>query len=73
LSIAGGLGKPFDVVRALKAAGITPSLQRRTRLLNSLTKVEFETLFEAARAHKRIEATDRPIEREAREIIRARK
>jgi hypothetical protein len=35
--VAGGLGKPFDVERALKAEGFTERDLRRVRLLASLT------------------------------------
>jgi hypothetical protein len=43
-NIAGGLGKPFDVERALEAAGCRERDLRRIRLMVSLTQAEFATL-----------------------------
>ena len=40
--VAGGLGKPFDVERALKAEGFTERDLRRMRLLASLTEAEMK-------------------------------
>jgi len=71
-SVTGGLGKKFDVDAAMKAAGWTPGDFRRSRLLSSLTKAEFESLLEPTRVHQRIDVADKAFEREARRIIRAR-
>jgi hypothetical protein len=71
-SVAGGLGKKFDVAAAMKAAGITPRLMKRARLLSSLTETEFESLLEPTRMKRRIDAEDKAFDREARRIIRAR-
>ena len=72
-SVSGGLGKKFDVVAAMKAAGITPGELRRMRLYGSLTKTEFESLLEPTRMKRRLEAADKAFDREARRIIRARR
>jgi hypothetical protein len=72
-SVPGGLGKQIDVRAMSKAAGITPAMMRRARLLGNLTEAEFETLLDAAHMRKRIEAEDKAMEREARRIMRARK
>jgi hypothetical protein len=72
-SVSGGLGKKFDVVAAMKAAGWTPSMLRRSRLLASLTAAEFESLLEPTRMHQRIDVADKAFEREARRVIRARR
>jgi hypothetical protein len=68
-SVSGGLGKKFDAVAAMKAAGITPSMLRRMRLFNGLTETEFELLLETSRW---IDAADKVVERDARRIIRTR-
>jgi hypothetical protein len=68
-SVAGGLGKKFDVAAAMKAAGFTPSMMRRMRLNGALSEAQFD----AAVAHtKASEAYDKAFEREARRILRAR-
>jgi hypothetical protein len=72
-SVSGGLGKKFDPVATMKAAGITPGMLRRMRLFNSLTETEFEALLEPTRMKRRIDAADKAFEREARRIMRARK
>jgi hypothetical protein len=72
-SVSGGLGKKFDGVAAMKAAGITPRMLRRMRLFNGLTVAEFETLSEPAASKRWIDAGDKAFEREARRIIWARK
>jgi hypothetical protein len=72
-SVSGGLGKRFDVVAAMKAAGITPRMLQRMRLFGSLAPAEFEALFEPAASKRWIEARDKVLDREARRIIRARK
>jgi hypothetical protein len=69
-SVAGGLGSRLDINAMLKAAGFTPSMMRRARLLNSLTETEFETLIEQMRA---ADAVDKAANHELRRIIRARK
>jgi hypothetical protein len=68
--VAGGLGKPFDVERALKAAGWTPSDFRRARLQWSLSTAEFETALANMNAAA---AVDKAFGREARRIIRTRR
>ena len=69
--VAGGLGKPFDVERALKAEGFTDRDLRRMRLLASLTEAEMKQAS-AKTCAEVVDAADRAIEREARRIIRAR-
>jgi hypothetical protein len=71
-SVPGGLGKPFDVERALKAAGWTPSDFRRARLLASLTEAEMKQAS-AKTCTEVVDAADKAIERVARRIIRARR
>ena len=71
-SVRGGLGKPFDVERALKAAGWTPRDFRRARLLASLTEAEMKQAS-AKTCAEVVDAADKAIEREARRIIRARR
>ena len=71
-SVPGGLGKPFDAERALKAAGFAERDLRRMRLLASLTEAEMEQVSAKTRAEV-VGAADRAIEREARRIIRARR
>jgi len=68
-AVAGGLGKRLDVVAMLKAAGFTPSMMRRARLLNSLTETEFETLLVQMRA---ADAVDKAADRELRRLMRKR-
>ena len=68
--VAGGLGKPFDVERALKAAGWTPSDFRRARLQWSLSTAAFETALANMNAAA---AVDKAFGREARRIIRTRR
>ena len=68
-SVPGGLGKPFDVERALKAAGWTQRMLRRARLQWSLSTAEFETALANMNA---VEAIDKAFERAARRIIRTR-
>jgi hypothetical protein len=70
--VADGLGKPPDIVAVLKAAGWTPSMMRRGRLLNSLTETEFKMVLESSHSAAKA-AADKATEREARRIIRARK
>ena len=70
-SVPGGLGKPLDVERALKAEGFTERDLRRMRLMASLTKAEFATLCEQTRT-KEIDANHKVVEREARRIIQTR-
>ena len=70
--VAGGLGKPFDAERALKAAGFTERDLRRMRLLASLTEAEMKQAS-AKTCAEVVDAADRAIEREARRIIRARR
>jgi hypothetical protein len=70
--VAGGLGKPFDVERALKAAGFTERDQRRCELLASLTEAEMKQASAKTGAEV-VDAADRAAEREARRIIRARR
>jgi hypothetical protein len=72
-SVAGGLGRKLDVVAVMKAAGWTPSMMGRARLLASLTEAEFEALLAPERMKQRIDAGDKATEREARRIIRARR
>ena len=60
-SVSGGLGKKFDVVAAMKAAGITPGMLRRMRLYGSLTETEFESLLGPTRMKRRIEAADKVV------------
>jgi hypothetical protein len=67
-----GLGKPFDVRAALKAAGFTERDQRRCELLASLTEAEMKQASAKAGTEV-VDAADRAIEREARRIIRARR
>jgi hypothetical protein len=69
-SVSGGLGKKFDVVAAMKAAGWTPSMMRHARLLASLTEAELKQAI--SRAHVS-GAVDRAVNREVRRIIRARR
>ena len=69
-SVSGGLGKKFDVVAAMKAAGWTPSMMRHARLLASLTDAEMKQAI--SRAHVS-GAVDRAVNREVRRIIRARR
>jgi hypothetical protein len=71
-SVPGGLGKPFDVRAALKAAGFTERHQRRCELLASLTEAEVKQAGAKAGTEV-VDAADRAIEREARRIIRARR
>jgi hypothetical protein len=71
-SVPGGLGKPFDVRAALKAAGFTERDQRRCELLASLTEAEMKQASAKAGAEV-VDAADRAIKREARRIIRARR
>ena len=71
-SVAGGLAKKFDVAAAMNAAGITPRLMKRARLLNSLTETGFESLLDPARMKRRIDAEDKAFDRDVRRIIRAR-
>jgi hypothetical protein len=70
--VAGGLGKPFDVERALKAEGFTERDLRRMRLLASLTEIEMKQA-RAKTCSEVVGAADRAIEREARRIVRARR
>ena len=70
--VAGGLGKPFDVRAALKAAGFTERDLRRMRLLASLTEIEMKQAS-AKTGSEVVGAADRAIEREAHRIIRARR
>ena len=70
--VAGGLGKPFDVERALKAEGFTERDLRRMRLLASLTEAEMKQAS-AKTCAEVVGAADRAAEREARRIIRARR
>jgi hypothetical protein len=69
-SVSGGLGKKFDVVAAMKAAGWTPSMMRHARLLASRTEAELKQAI--SRAHVS-GAVDRAVNREVRRIIRARR
>ncbi len=69
-AVAGGLGKPVDLVGILKAAGFTARDFRRMRLTGSLTKAEFETALTNTHA---AEAADRAFDREALRLIRARR
>ena len=71
-SVPGGLGKPFDVRAALKAAGFTERDHRRCELLASLTEAEMKPASAKAGAEV-VDAADRAIEREVRRIIRARR
>ena len=71
-SVPGGLGKPFDVRAALKAAGLTERDLRRMRLLASLTEAEMKQAS-AKTCAEVVDAADRAAEREARRIIRARR
>jgi hypothetical protein len=71
-SVPGGLGKPFDVVRALKAAGWTPSDFRRAKLLAGLTEAEMKQAS-AETCAEVVDEADKAIERKARRIIRARR
>jgi hypothetical protein len=71
-SVAGGLGKKLDVVAVMKAAGWTPSMMGRARLLASLTEAEFRQASAKTSAEV-AGAADRAIEREARRIIRVRR
>ena len=71
-SVPGGLGKPFDVRAALKAAGFTERDQTRCELLASLTEAEMKQA-RAKTCAEVVDAADRAIEREARRIIRARR
>ena len=71
-SVPGGLGKPFDVRAALKAAGFTERDQRRCELLANLTEAEMKQAGAKAGTEV-VDAADRAIEREARRIIRARR
>ena len=68
-AVAGGLGKPPDLIGILKAAGWTPRDFRRAKLQWSLSNAEFETALANMNA---AEAADRAFEREARRLIRAR-
>ena len=52
-SVPGGLGKPFDVRAALKAAGFTERDQRRCELLASLTEAEMKRASEDVRGSGR--------------------
>jgi len=70
-SIAGGLGKRLDFERLMREAGITPSLLKRMKLLGSLTDEEFESFLE--KNHAGFEAMDKAMDREARQILRARR
>jgi hypothetical protein len=70
--VAGGLGKPFDVERALKAESFTERDLRRMRLLASLTEIEMKQA-RAKTCSEVVGAADRAIEREARRIVRARR
>ena len=69
-AVAGGLGKPPDLVGILKAAGFTARDFRRMRLTGSLSKAEFETALVNTHA---AEAVDKAFDREARRLIRARR
>jgi hypothetical protein len=70
--LAGGLGKPFDVERALKAEGFTERDLRRMRLLASLTEAEMKQASAKTGAEV-VDAADRAIEREARRIVEPRR
>jgi len=75
-NVSGGLGKRFthaDAVAMLKAMGWTPKDFRDMELLHSLTKVEFESLFQAPHKDRWLDALDRAFDREVRRIIRERK
>jgi hypothetical protein len=56
-SVPGGLGKPFDAERALKAAGFTERDLRRIRLMASLTQAEFATLCEQGGRRRSMRST----------------
>jgi uncharacterized membrane protein len=71
-NVPGGLGKPFDVRAALKAAGFTERDLRRMRLLASLTETEMKQASATAGAEA-ADAADRAVVREARRIIGARR
>ena len=71
-SVPVGLGKPFDVERALKAEGFTERDLRRMRLLASLTEAEMKQAS-AKTCAEVVDAADRAAGREARRIIRARR
>jgi hypothetical protein len=71
-SVPGGLGKPLDVERALKAEGFTERDLRRMLLLASLTEAEMKQASAKAGAEV-VGAADRAIKRGARRIMRARR
>jgi len=70
-TVPGGLGKRLDFEKLMREAGITPSLLKRMKLLGSLTDEEFESFLE--KNHAGFEAMDKAMDREARQILRARR
>jgi hypothetical protein len=70
-TVPSGLGKRLDFAKLMRKAGITPSLLKRAELLGSLTAEEFEGFLE--KKHVGFEAMDKAMNREARQILRARR
>jgi hypothetical protein len=69
-NVPGGLGKRLDFERLMRKAGITPSMAKRMALLGSLTAEEFESFLK--KKHVGFKALDKAMDREARQILRAR-
>ena len=67
--VVGSLGKKFDVVAAMKAAGFTQKMIKRAQSLADLAPAEFEVLLERTHAAN---AVDRALDRELHRLIRAR-
>ena len=68
--VVGSLGKKFDIVAAMKAAGFTQRMIKRAQSLADLAPAEFEVLLERTHAAN---AVDRALDRELHRLIRARK
>jgi hypothetical protein len=70
-SVSGGLGKRLDFEKLMREAGVTSLLKKRAELLASLTAEEFESFLK--KKDVGFEAMDKAMDREARQILRARK
>ena len=70
-TVPGGLVKRLDFEKLMREAGIAPALLKRAELLGSLTAEEFESFLK--KNHVGFEAMDKAMDREARQILRARK
>lgn len=73
-SVAGGLGKPVNVEKMLRAGGWTTGKINRAVELSRLTEAELKTLFANRKIVDRmLDAHDRDFHREARKMLAARK